>query len=116
MKKVIKFCKKELGITPKIKLKKFKSKHYYGWCEQDEDNRFIIGLNKNLSRKEKIKTICHEMVHVRQFEAGDLIMEEVIVWKNKDYTNHNYWTAPWEVEARKLEKKMYKKYVKAHGK
>ena len=39
-----------------------------GWCMMEDTNReFTIEVANNLSLKELVTTICHEMVHVKQY-------------------------------------------------
>ena len=39
-----------------------------GWCMMEDTNReFEIEVANNLSLKELVTTICHEMVHVKQY-------------------------------------------------
>ena len=45
------------------------------------------------------------MVHVKQFAKNELD-SALTVWKGKDHTNTDYWDAPWEKEARRLQNKM----------
>lgn len=65
-----------------------------------------------------IETLCHEMVHIRQYASGDLatVVENgvsVFYWKGKripQYGNVSlatYYNYPWEVEAYGLEKALY---------
>lgn len=82
--------------------------------------RFEITIDAEcLSDPDKvIETVCHEMVHIKQYATGELatVVENevnVFYWKGKripQYGNVSlatYYNYPWEVEAYGLEKALY---------
>jgi len=90
------------------------------YCETDENGRknrdFILTINKNLSRKQILFALAHEMVHVKQYAKGELkdyVRLDKIKWKNEihDLNNSDYWFHPWEIEAHGMEKGLYVKYI-----
>jgi hypothetical protein len=87
------------------------------YCEwEDDKHNFIITVNKNLSIKQTLFTLAHEMVHVKQYAKGELkdyIRVDKIKWKNEihDLTNSDYWFQPWEIEAHGMEKGLYVKFM-----
>lgn len=82
----------------------------FGFCYMGNDNReFYISLKKNMSLYDLISTVCHEMVHVKQFARKELrdLGHTVRLWKNELYnSNIEYAQRPWEKEAFALEEKM----------
>jgi len=54
-----------------------------------------------------MQTIAHEMVHAKQYLRGELDGYSGS-WKGKKPRNYSYENSPWEKEAHKLEKKLYK--------
>lgn len=69
--------------------------------------------NQPLSRKEKLLTVGHELVHARQFLTRDLVADEHTKWKGKRFKHpKNEYNTPWEREARKLEKEIHKAWLK----
>ncbi len=68
--------------------------------------------------KEKLKTIVHELEHVRQYKSGDLDYgyngagKEVVWWKGKEYDYSKMASGdpnqPWETKPYQLEKKLDK--------
>ncbi len=44
-----------------------------GFCgiEDEDEGEYMIVLGRNLTRKEIIVNMCHELVHVMQIERGD---------------------------------------------
>lgn len=66
-----------------------------------------------------LKTIIpHEMIHLHQYEAGDLKINKfenniIFEYKGKEYNPDTpYKDRPWEQEAHDLDNKLYKKYKK----
>ena len=95
----------------KLILTKFKD-NYYGDSWMHEWG-YEIRINSRFNDYRMIRTIFHEMTHVKQFARGELEMgTKVDKFKGKEYKRADYWTAPWEVEARKAEKKMMRKWKK----
>lgn len=63
--------------------------------------------------------IPHEMVHLHQYEIGDLEVRKdennktIFVYKNKEYPSSTpYEDRPWEKEAHELDNKLYKLFKK----
>jgi hypothetical protein len=92
-------------------------------CYEDEDNRpkeFIIRVNGNMRLNKQLRTICHEMVHVKQYAAGEMRY----MWRPARHTKYkgelypdslNYWECPWEIEAFGREVGLYSRWVDAKG-
>lgn len=78
----------------------------YGYC-MEEDNRgreFTITIQKGLGLFDLVSTICHEMVHLKQYARRELRnVNGNTMWKTKAYNTVDYMDAPWEKEAYKLE-------------
>ena len=69
----------------------------YGYTDVIDDDLYEIVIDSKLDDREKIITIAHEMVHVKQFAIGDLSLD-CTTWKNtKDFSGE-----PWEDEAEEL--------------
>ena len=84
------------------------------WSSQPAEIRDeALGDNDRISLEDMIKTMFHELVHVKQTEEGDLSIDGKS-WKGKLYkTDHmevDYEHLPWEVEAFKLEEKMWEEF------
>jgi hypothetical protein len=87
----------------------------------DKINKRTKNLMKRL--KEPMKTIIHEMVHVKQYANnqmydyidGDTKFEGKVYKDHKSY--YTYWDAPWEVEAYGRTDGIYEQflYCKKHG-
>lgn len=81
-------------------------KHQCGYCDYEEDE-VIVTIAKRLSVKEAIRTLFHELVHVKQYEDGRL--EKGYIWCGEVY-ECDYENLPWEIEAFDLEEKMMKAF------
>ena len=81
-------------------------KHQCGFCDYDQDET-VITIAKRLSKRETIKTLFHEMVHVKQYAEGRL--EQVGVWLGQKY-DCDYAELPWEIEAYQLEQVMMEQF------
>jgi len=94
------------SLSIDVILRKMK-KDEYGYCNIIESNRsFIIDINKNVSLKDFVSTIIHEMVHVKQFARNEMSAYGMR-WKTKTVSeNTKYVDLPWEKEAYKLEAKL----------
>jgi hypothetical protein len=71
-----------------------------------------------------MRVLSHEIVHVRQYATGDLkdlaLYADYSKWKSKliktdGYGRTRYWDLPWEIEARKEEKDIFREWRIAHG-
>lgn len=95
--------------------------HVLGWCwNTDSDSRprdFEIEIDNQQCAKVYMETLLHELWHVRQHVMGHLKKTtRKKFWKGVDHTNRweedDDYNSPWEWEARKMEKVLYKKYHK----
>jgi hypothetical protein len=73
-------------------------------------DKFLVALNPSIAwdEDELVKTIGHELTHVKQFTYDGLKFEfeDVVVFKDNEYRFENsmeYWLSPWEIEARGYE-------------
>jgi hypothetical protein len=80
---------------------------------------FSVHVNPVLTRATSLKTLAHELVHVKQFARGemkDLGYKSKLSrrWKdNRRYDpsdRNGYWTFPWEIEARAKEVVLFDLY------
>lgn len=83
----------------------------HGCCYNlnDLSRDFKLTLKKGLSVYELISTICHEMVHVKQYARKELRWCNThynVMWKKSVHNNTAYDDQPWEKEAYKLEHRL----------
>lgn len=79
---------------------------------------FLIDLNEECTEQELLIAIAHEMVHLRQFNTGQLKFEigrDYQIWmgrKVKKLEEETYRSSPWEMEAFDLEDKLYEFFLR----
>ena len=78
-----------------------------GWCMMEDTNReFTIEVSKDLTLKDFVTTVCHEMVHVKQYarKETDGYGEK---WKGRKIApKTGYYDLPWEKEAYRMQDKL----------
>ena len=79
-----------------------------GFCDYDE-NEAVITIAKRLSVKDAIRTLFHELVHVRQYVDGRLEVGSPQIWYGVAIED-KYENLPWEIEAFEIEEKMMKAF------
>lgn len=79
---------------------------------RDLPRAFTLFIDKNISEDEMIRTISHELVHVKQYVYNEL-NEQMTLWcgqKVSEDDYENYIDRPWEKEAYELGDKLYEQY------
>jgi hypothetical protein len=108
--KVVSFCIQKL--MPRMKtldiVVEFDKIDAYGYCMQEDDSKareYVLTIKKNLPIFELVGTICHEMIHVKQYARKELrYVNGATMWKkSKISDNVDYLDQPWEKEAYKKE-------------
>lgn len=91
----------------------------WGYCNPLDDERkyhreFEFVLNPSICRKNQIKTIAHELVHMQQFARGKLKHHSNLnfTWMGKvlNPNRYKYQNIPWEKDAIQEEIKLYEWY------
>lgn len=77
-----------------------------------EDNYYIVWLHAGSSWSRTARTVFHELTHVHQYVYQGLILENgrKAHYKGQTYDT-DYWESPWEIEAWKAEKTLYRRFV-----
>lgn len=76
---------------------------YAEWDDNEEE--FVIELNSRLTDTEIVRTIFHELVHIRQLQE-ETYDPDTQSWKGQDCSHLEYEFYPWEIEAFRLEEEM----------
>jgi hypothetical protein len=90
--------------------------HARGYCTQESERHFLLEICENQTDDSIIRTIIHEMVHVKQYVYRELIQKygkdhgHRVYWRGEDWTNTIYTKQPWELEAYELEDTLYNEY------
>jgi hypothetical protein len=73
-----------------------------GYCLSIDKKVHEIEVSHTLPLAQMLKTVAHEMVHVKQVNKGELGMaSRVPTWRGKKVSTDktDYWDLPWEIEA-----------------
>lgn len=73
---------------------------------------FTLIIKKDIGDEETLKTISHEMVHIRQYCYGHL-NEQMTYWRGEKVSeeDYEYFDRPWEKEAQELGNKLYEEFI-----
>jgi hypothetical protein len=101
-----------------VKVKFDKTLDAYGYASVEEYNNsgkpreFLIELHPYVSGYDILKTLAHEMVHVKQYVYGET-NEAMTRWKGQrvDADTIDYWIQPWEIEAHGYEAGLFTKFA-----
>jgi hypothetical protein len=101
-----------------IEMYEFEGDEVYecGFCTREDSRQFLFEIASNQSVESIVRTIIHEMVHVRQYVYGQLKQKHSkesglrIYWTGEDYSEVRYSDQPWEIEAYELEETLYQQY------
>ena len=84
-----------------------------GQCLHVHGNEFQIDIDSKQKIYDLILTVCHEMVHVKQYSRKELKEDYPnTLWFNKEYSDARCY--PWELEAWNMQSKLAHKYIKNH--
>jgi len=88
----------------------------YGWCDFEDDYKrpraFLIELQSNMTLELYIKTLIHELVHVRQWVFGSLRQKRgKMYYGSTNVEDLDYDDQPHEIEAREQEETLYITYL-----
>lgn len=73
---------------------------------------FTILVKKGMDEEEILKTLSHELVHVRQYARQEL-NEECTRWRGRRINSDevDYYDLPWEKEAFTIGDQLYEEYI-----
>ena len=87
-----------------------------GYCdivgEQYRPREFLIELDTYMDEELYIKTLLHELAHLRQWVVGSLrVRYGKLCYSKEPVEKYEYWYQPHEVEAREQEETLYLEYL-----
>ena len=100
-----------------LKIKFNKKLDAYGYASitefspRNKPRQFEIELHPGIGATEILKTLSHEMVHIKQYIYGDVNLR-MTRWKGSRIDEPDYWVQPWEVEAYGLQPGLWNKFAK----
>jgi predicted metallopeptidase len=82
-----------------------------GYCDGEIDEEYVIEIKKQMTQKEMIATIFHELVHVKQMMDG-MLGEDGSTWAGIHYDRKKipYDSLPWEKHAHMLQNFMIEEF------
>ena len=91
--------------------------YVHGYCdyvgESYRPREFLIELNTYMDEELYIKTLLHELTHLRQWVVGSLRMRRGKLCYGKECVeDYEYWHQPHEIFARREEILLYQEYIK----
>ena len=94
-----------------------KRESVYGWCdvlgETYRPREFLIELNTYMEEELYIKTLLHELTHLRQWVMGSLRMRSGKIYYGQQCTeDYEYKYKAHEIEARQQEQILYARYMR----
>ena len=103
-------------ITVDIVHRGLNREHVYGYCdyvgESYRPRHFLIELNTHMEEELYIKTLLHELTHLRQWVVGSLRAKHGKMYYGQEcMENVDYWHQPHEIEAREQEETLYLEYL-----
>jgi hypothetical protein len=104
-------------ITVDIVHRGLKRESVYGYCdvvgETYRPRDFLIEMDTWMNEEMYIKTLLHELVHLRQWVVGSLRQKRGKMYYGKECVEDiEYWYQPHEIEAREQEETLYVEYIK----
>jgi hypothetical protein len=103
-------------INVEIVHRGLKNEGVYGYCDIMGDNYrprdFMIELQTHMDKELYIKTLFHELVHLRQWVTGSLQFRYgKLCYSKEPVEKYDYWHQPHEIEARNDEEELYEEYM-----
>jgi hypothetical protein len=88
----------------------------YGYCDYTGESyrprEFLIELDTHMNQELYIKTLLHELVHLRQWVTGTLRTKRgKRYYGSVNVEEIEYWDQPHEIEAREQEEPLYLEYL-----
>ena len=77
-----------------------------------QNNYYVIRIIPQRSKKEALRILSHELIHLRQYVNKEIIIDgkNNVFWKGREYIINpdNYYNRPWEDEAFRLQDSLSK--------
>ena len=103
-------------ITVEIVHRGLNREGVYGYCdvvgETYRPRHFLIELNTHMDEELYIKTLLHELTHLKQWVVGSLRQKRGKMYYGKEcMEDYDYWHQAHEIEAREQEETLYLEYL-----
>ena len=103
------FVCRKFNIYPEIEInfRRLTNDQSVGGCVQLDDGEYEIDIKRSLRLREMLTTLAHELVHVKQYEHGELTQTS-----NRGC---DYWDRPSEIEAHGREHGLFIMWAEEHN-
>lgn len=81
------------------------------FSRSNKPRQFEIELHPGIGAGEILKTLSHEMVHIKQYCHGEVNIN-LTRWKGSKVEQPDYWFQPWEIEAYGIQAGLFTKFAK----
>ena len=103
-------------ITVEIVHRGLKREGVNGYCdvvgEYQRPRHFLIEMNTHMGKELYVKTLLHELTHMKQWVDGMLRSRYgKLCYSKEPVEKYEYWYQPHEVEARYMEEELYHEYL-----
>ena len=90
---MVEFVCNKFNINPDIEIsfRRLTNDRSLGGCIQVDNGEYEIDVKRSLRLRDMLTTLAHELVHVKQYELGQL--------KQESENEFDYWDKPSEIEA-----------------
>jgi len=101
-------CEK-FNINPDIEIsfRRLTNCQSLGGCVQVDAGEYEIDIKRSLRMREMLTTLAHELVHVKQYELGELTQD--------NEAEYDYWDKPSEIEAHGRETGLFVRWAEENN-
>jgi len=101
-------CKKyNIFPTIEINFKRLSQEASVGGCVECDDNEYEIDIKRSLKQRPMLVTLAHELMHVKQYELGELTQNS--------QSHLPYWDRPCEKEAHGAEDALFDEWARLNN-
>ena len=103
------FVLDKFNINPDVEIyfRRLTNDHSLGGCVSLDDNEYEIDIKRSLRMRDMLTTLAHELVHVKQYELGQL--------DHDAESQYDYWDKPSEIEAHGRETGLFITWAEANN-
>ena len=106
---MIEFVCNKFSIYPDIEVsfRRLDNCTSLGGCVYLGDNEYEIDIKRSLRMRDMLTTLAHELVHVKQYELGELTQD--------NEAKYDYWDRPSEIEAHGRETGLFVRWAEENN-
>ena len=106
---IAEFVLDKFNINPDVEIsfRRLTNDRSLGGCVSLDDNEYEIDIKRSLRMRDMLTTLAHELVHVKQYELGQL--------DHDAESQYDYWDKPSEIEAHGRETGLFITWAEANN-